>query len=116
MEPDIRTAREKIPTRENENKMLDSQMEHSVSFITLGLRWQQMIKTVVYTHRTVTEQRNVASVSPKILNVLVNPIERHELIHQAEISGTEIIIERHPAEDIRSILNGDDDYAFGGQV
>lgn len=75
-----------------------------------------MIKTVVYTHRTVTEQRNVASVSPKLLNVLVNPIKCHELIHQAEISGAEIVIERHPPEDIRSILNGDDDDAFSSQV
>lgn len=75
-----------------------------------------MIKTVVCTHRTMTEQRNVASVSPKLLNVLVNPIKRHKLIHQAEISGTAIVIERHPPKDIRSILDGDDDDAFSGQV
>lgn len=73
-----------------------------------------MIKTVVNAHRTVAEQRDVAHVAPELLNVLVDPFKCHELIHQAEISGAEIVIEREPAKDIRAVLDRDDDDAFGG--
>lgn len=71
-----------------------------------------MIKTVVNAHRTVTEQCNVVHVAPESVNVLVDPLESHELIHQAEIAGTEIVVEREPAEDAGAVLNGDDDDAF----
>ena len=59
-------------------------------------------------------QRHVVSVSSELLNIPLDPVERHQLIEQSHVARSRHVIEAEEAERADAVANGDDDDVIHG--
>jgi hypothetical protein len=63
------------------------------------------------TNKKVLQNWHLAGVTPKLLNVLLNPLEGHDLVEEGHVAGRSLVVGSQEPEGAQAVVEGHEEHA-----